>query len=134
MPGTWVRSDAWVLAVIAGYWGERCSLTDVVAAGDAINHAILMDAEVEHAVRLLLGADLIDTSERMFRLTAAGTDFVEHRRGGLVGQVDYLLPRLRRLPDLVGPWQLEPGELESAVRAYQRRAASRLREGRRRPT
>jgi hypothetical protein len=42
------------------------SLTELVAAGDLINHAILTAAEVEHAVRLLWGAGLIDTSERVF--------------------------------------------------------------------
>jgi hypothetical protein len=49
-PRRWAWSDAWVLAAIMMVDQEGGSpLSDVVAAADAIDHAILMEIEVEPA-------------------------------------------------------------------------------------
>ena len=73
-PLQWLWSDAWVLAAIMMTQQEGgSSLTDVVAAADAINHAILMDNEVESAVRKLLGAELIATRPRISTVSVPGS-------------------------------------------------------------
>jgi hypothetical protein len=57
---SWSWSDAWVLT--AAYVTERnpVSLSDVVAAGDYINHAIFTDEELEHAFTRLTAAGLVE--------------------------------------------------------------------------
>jgi hypothetical protein len=129
----WTWSDAWVLAAIMVQGRDDVELTDVVAAADAINHAILTENEVESAVRRLGGAGLIETRDRRFRLTEAGRDMAARRRGGMLSQVDDLLRRLRRLPVREAAWQLRPGELDAAARAWQQRAAQFINGRRRRP-
>ncbi|RZU76580.1 hypothetical protein EV384_5246 [Micromonospora kangleipakensis] len=129
----WARSDAWVLAAIMVLDGdEGSSLTEVVAAGDAINHAILLENEIEQAVRRLRGVDLISTSQRRFFLTDSGRTMAARRRGGMIGQVDHLLTTLRRLPVREQEWHLEPGELREAVDGWHRRAEAIAKGGRRR--
>ena len=120
----WARSDAWVLAAIVGAAGGDgpCSLGEVVAAGDGINHAVLTGAEIEQGVRRLLGAGLISTQARRFDLTASGRALATRRRGGLVGQVDELLTALRGLAVVEETWSLEPGEIEEASRWWQRKS------------
>ena len=122
-PLQWVWSDEWVLAAIMMTQKEGgSSLTDVVAAADAVNHAILMGNEVESAVRKLLGAELIATRQRAFFLTEAGEVMKAAKRGGLLGQVDQLLLALRWLPVAVREWNLQPGELGHAADAWNARA------------
>src|SRR5260370_40246 len=115
-PLQWGWSDAWVLAAIMMTQQEGgSSLTDVVAAADAINHAILMENEVESAVRKLLGAELIATQQRAFFLTEAGEVMKAAKHGGLLGQVDQLLLALRRLPGFPRGWELSPSALPGAA-------------------
>ncbi|HEX6873992.1 MAG TPA: hypothetical protein VF163_23065 [Micromonosporaceae bacterium] len=113
----WVWSDAWVLAAIMMTAGdEGAALSRVVAAADAINHAILMAEEVEPAVRRLLGVGLIAVLDRRYHLTGAGRILAEQCRGGMLDLVDDLLGRLALIPVREQVWSLEPGELDQAVR------------------
>lgn len=92
-------SDAWILAAIMVHDPDRfCSLTDVVAAADAINHAIPGEDEVAGAVGKLVGAGLVSVQAGEFELTASGRAMAAARRGGMMRQVDHLLRALRRLP------------------------------------
>jgi hypothetical protein len=120
----WRWSDAWVFAAVIGVCGGTapCSLGELVAAGDGINHALFTDVELERGVRRLLGAGLVTTRGRCFHLTEPGRALADRRSGGLFGQVDHLLVALRRLPLTEQPWNLEPGELGEAVRWWQTRA------------
>jgi hypothetical protein len=97
-----------------------------------VNHAILMEDEVESAVRKLLGAELIAVRQRAFFLTEAGEVMKAAKRGGLLGLVDQLLLALRRRPVAVREWNLQPGELRHAANAWNARA-EQLMENHRRP-
>jgi hypothetical protein len=122
-PQAWLWSDAWVLAAIMMVDDEDGSpLADVVAAADAVNHAILLGSELEPAVRRLLGAGLIGTQQRRFFLTDAGRAMKAAKRGGLLGQVGYLLRALQRLPVSEHEWQLLPGELRQAADSWHKHA------------
>jgi hypothetical protein len=124
--GAWQVADAWVMAAIA-IADQPCSLQDLVAAADGINHAIVMDAEVEHAVRHLVAAGPVTVSDdTRFALTSAGAALASQRRGGLVTQVDSLLKLLLKCP-IAEPTnrQLPDGALAAAASEYVRRAASR---------
>ena len=57
-PTGWVFADTWVLAAI-GVYQRRCSLLEVVAAGDWMNHAVLEQQEVDEALTKLVGAGLV---------------------------------------------------------------------------
>ena len=119
-PSQWAWSDAWFLAAVPVT--GTAALTDVVAAADWINHAILSEDEVTTAVRRLLGAGLLAVDRRQFGLTAAGRELATGLRGQLLAQVDDLLRRLGQLPVAESDWSLAPGELRDAVHQWYERA------------
>jgi lipid-binding SYLF domain-containing protein len=97
----WDFSDAWVLCAVA--LGGTSSRADVVAAGDALNHAILTDGELDRAFRRLAAAGLVTVGgDGRVSLTDAGRALAARRRGGQFAQVDSLYALLRGVP-LVEP-------------------------------
>jgi hypothetical protein len=124
----WAFSDAWVFAAVGdGPTSVGASLTEVIATGDAINHAILTEAEFTRAVPRLLAAGLIgaDHAADRYWYTPAGSAFFRrHMKGrGLFGWIDAIPPALRRLgPPEDGEWTLDPGEFDRAARAWHERA------------
>ena len=63
-------SDAWVLAAVD--WAADADLAKIIAAADAINHAIPTTDEVEHAIRFLGAAGLVRYSDNSLQLTDEG--------------------------------------------------------------
>lgn len=57
-PTGWVFADGWVLAAI-GVYQRPCSLLEVIAAGDWMNHAVLEQDEVDDALSKLVAAGLV---------------------------------------------------------------------------
>lgn len=57
-PSGWVFADAWVLAAI-GVYQRRCSLLEMVASADWMNHAVLEEQEVNEALTKLVGAGMV---------------------------------------------------------------------------
>ena len=125
MPGNereWVFADAWVLTAIA-VSTRPCSLTDIVAAGDGLNHALLLDAEVDGALGKLQGSGLVlVTAEMRFYLTTESAALVERRRGNLFSQIDSVLSRLGQVPVSDQQFALPPGALQEALNTYQARS------------
>lgn len=122
MPGDvlWTRSDAWFAAAVASCSGHA-SLKEVIGVGDAINHAIFMRSEIEHAVRRLAAAGLLETqSGPTFELTREGAALLARRTGGMVGQTDSVMKLLMDVPvpTVVGTWSLDEGQVDEASRAY----------------
>ena len=114
----WVFADAWVLTAIA-VSTRPCSLTELVAAGDMLNHALLLDAEVDSALGKLLGSGLLKvTTDLDFELTPEGAALVERRRGGLFSQVESVLSLLGAVPASHQKFALPPGAMQRAVDAY----------------
>jgi hypothetical protein len=121
-------ADAWVFAAIEG----RCpddgyTLTQVIAKGDCINHAILTEQEFTRAVPRLINADLVgaDLDADRYWHTAFGRDLYARRmkRRGLFGWIDAIPPALEGLgPPRDGEWPLAPGAFERAVRGWLDRA------------
>lgn len=130
VPAEWELSDAWVFAAIQGHSIEDGdTLTEVIANGDAINHAILTEAEFTRAVPRLINAGLIgaDLAADRYWRTPAGHALFEQRmkRRGMFGWIDAIPPALRRLgPPNDGEWVLPPGSFDRAVRAWLRRGSA----------
>lgn len=128
MGGQWQISDAWVFAAIEGTGVEDgYTLTQVVAKGDGINHAILAEEEFCRAVPRLAAAGLIgaDLGADRYWHTERGSELYERcmRRRGLFGWIDTIPPALRRLGSPVdGPWNLAAGTFDNAVREWHREA------------
>ncbi|GAA4361293.1 hypothetical protein [Angustibacter luteus] len=116
----WRFADAWVLTAVT-ISQHPCDLVDLVAAADAVNHAIVTEAEVESSVGRLAAAGLlaIDGDDR-FALTGEGAALVGHRQGGLVGQVASVLQLLRAVTPGTSSWRLPPGAWSAATAQYRR--------------
>ncbi|WP_107773898.1 hypothetical protein [Nocardioides sediminis] len=123
--GDWEFADAWVLTSIAVSQAP-CTLTEVVAAADGLNHAILLDDEVDGAVRRLLGSGLlVVTPDMTFALTSAGSALVARRNGSLFNQVDSVLGLLASVHVRVQEFALPPGAMRDAVDTYLARRGRR---------
>lgn len=100
---------------------DRCLSSTVLAhrrdrGGDALNHALMLDTEVEGAVGKLLGGGLIAVpAELAFQLTPKGSALVERRHGSQSTQVDSVLSLLDSTDDLDQEFTLAPGAMRRAV-------------------
>jgi hypothetical protein len=114
----WAFADAWVLTAVA-ISQRPCSLTELVATADGINHAIPLDPEVDGAVGKLLGSGLLDvTPDLAFDLTPKGSALVARRHGSLFTQVDSVLSLLASVTARDQEFSLPPGAMQEAVDVY----------------
>jgi hypothetical protein len=60
-------SDAWILAAVD--WAGDADLAKIIAAADAINHAIPTIEEAEHAIKFLGAAGLVRYADNSLQLT-----------------------------------------------------------------
>lgn len=69
----WTWSDSWFLAATRlADTGSGCHRSALVQVADYLEHAVISDEEIEHAVRLMVPAGLLTVDADRFRLTAAG--------------------------------------------------------------
>jgi hypothetical protein len=99
------RSDAWVTRAVALSDG---TLSGVIGAGDAMQHAILTYAELEHALSLLASAGVLTTKNGRFELTqefgeSLGTEATTMRAGSSYLITTRALQSLDLAPDAVRP-------------------------------
>jgi hypothetical protein len=115
----WVFADAWILAAIGGY-GRPCSLTEVIAAADWINHAILLAPEVETALGKLTGGGLVRVLDGWtFELTDDGTELWSEGSGGdLLSRVVSLEDQLSAFEPGTTTLQLPHEAMGRAVQEY----------------
>jgi hypothetical protein len=98
--GRWAWSDAWVLTAACAVGRNPVSLVDLIAAGDYINHAILLDEEIRDAVERLAAANLARLENDEVRLTEAGLQLCEEARSsgrGVLEDVNAMNRALHRL-------------------------------------
>lgn len=105
LPG-WVFVDTWVLAAI-GVYQRRCSLLEVVAAGDWMNHAVLEEQEVDDALTKLVGAGLVRIfDDWTFELTDDGASAFSADVRSIQTQLELIEAELAGL---------EPGRVQVAL-------------------
>ncbi|MFG2040008.1 hypothetical protein [Dactylosporangium sp. NPDC048998] len=123
MTAEWTLSDAWIFASIAGTGpDDGCTLTQIIATADAINHAIPTEAEFVQAVPRLIAAGLVGAQPEADRYwhTPAGRAL---NGRDLFGWMDAIPPALRRLGEPQDTaWSLPPGAFNRATQEWLQRA------------
>jgi hypothetical protein len=114
----WQPADAWVLASI-GVFQRPCSLTEVVAAGDWMNHAVLTEPEVEGALTRLVGSGLVRVYEDWtLELTDEGASLFSAEVRSIQTQLDLIEDGLAGREPELAKVRLPAGAFPSAVAAY----------------
>ena len=121
MTRPWDFADAWVLAAIGGY-RRPCTLADLIAAADMINHAILLETELEDALGRLTGAGLVRVFEDWtFEVTDDGATVTSSETRDLQAHLRMLQARLDDFEPGTTRVKLSRGLMAAAVEEYQSR-------------
>ena len=119
----WVFADTWVLASI-GVYQRRCSLVELVAAGDWMNHAVLEAAELDDALGKLVGSGLVRVfDDWTFELTDEGTSMFAAENRSIQTQLELIEGELAARTPEPAPVRLPQGAVAKAVADYQRGGA-----------
>jgi hypothetical protein len=125
----WTWTDAWVLT--AAYLPKKnpVTLTELFAAGDAVNKAIFTDDEVEQGLMKLSAAELLQWDGKVIALTEKALRLCDEA----VESTQYILQAMKRIEeelrqiDLTGavltPIQLHRDAVDAALKAYHERPA-----------
>jgi hypothetical protein len=131
--GEWTSSDAWVFSSIEGTGpDDGYTLAQIIAKADAINHAILTEAEFIQAVPRLVAAGLIGAhpeADRYWHTEAGQALYRQRMKGrGLFGRMEAIPPALHRLGEPQGTaWSLPVGVFDRATQEYLEQAKALLR-------
>ncbi|GAA4712194.1 hypothetical protein [Nocardioides conyzicola] len=121
MTSDWEFADAWVFAAIAVY-DRPCSLVEVIGAADWINHAVLLEDEVESALGKLTGSDLVRVYEGWtFELTDEGSSMWSGGVRDLQAHLDQIEERLAVIEPGRGSVRLPRGVMDRALAEYRSR-------------
>ncbi|MFL6154898.1 MAG: hypothetical protein ACJ72D_02320 [Marmoricola sp.] len=121
MTGGWDLGDAWVFAAI-GSRRQPCTLADVIAAGDRLNHAILTEDELETALGRLAGAGLVRVfDDWTFELTDDGSSLWTSDDRDATTRLPLLQAELAVFEPGRVVVRLPRGVRDEAVAAYQER-------------
>ena len=116
-PSGWTFADAWVLAAI-GIYGRPCTLVELIAAGEAINHAVLLEAEVEAALGKLAGSGLVRVYEEWtFELTDDGTSLWSGDGRDLQGHLRRVEEQLAAIEPVTTVLNFPEGVFDQALQA-----------------
>ena len=131
---TWTWSDDRVLT--AAYFPKQnpVTLTELFGAGDAVNHALFTDDELEQGLTKLRAAGLVQWDGDVITLTEKALRLCDEA----VESTQYIRKAMKRIEeelraiDLEGadltPIQLNSDAVEAAIKAYHTRARAWLRE------
>jgi hypothetical protein len=127
--------DIWLLMSISSL-AEGSDLTDIIATGDGINHAIFMEEELNRGLSELLHNGYVgQLADGRWRRTQKTEDFfATHKCGKRESWVDYMI----RLSDIFATMPAKPDcvyeklfsgkEIQAACKAWNRKARKILKE------
>jgi hypothetical protein len=122
--GDWVFSDTWVLAAI-GVYQRRCTLLELIAAGDWMNHAILTTQELDSALGKLVGSGLARVfDDWTFELTDEGTSLFSGEVRSIQKHLDLIEGGLATRVLEPAPVRLPAGMTDRAVADYLKHPAT----------
>ena len=114
----WVFADTWMLAAI-GVYQRPCTLLEVIGAADWINHAVLLEDEVESALGKLTGAGLVRIYEEWtFELTDEGASLWSEGARDLQGQLELIDTQLSSFEPGTAAVKLPRGVMDRALEEY----------------
>jgi hypothetical protein len=120
----------WFLEAVA--WRDQpggADLSEVIGAGDAINHAIFNIDEIERAVNRLTAAGLLTEREGRFSLTSDASGIRRRSTSKSVYDrmrwMQQVLPT-ERLTNVEEVWRLDGGEYARATAAYHDQASAAM--------
>ena len=117
-PTGWAFADAWVLAAI-GVYQRRCSLLEMVAAGDWMNHAVLEEPEVNEALTKLVGAGMVRIyDDWTFELTDDGASLFSADVRSIEKQLDIIETALSGLEPVRAKVTLPKDVMAQALTEY----------------
>lgn len=118
-------SDAWLLHAVWVVSREGPgSLRDVIAAGDATNHAIFTPAELRRGFGRLIPRGYLESRGDGFAATRTGEALVEKASGQRRALIDVIERVWRSLEaeapeaDADADWPLSDAAIEAAIRDY----------------
>lgn len=118
MTSEWEFADAWVFAAIAVY-DRPCSLVEVIGAADWMNHAVLLEDEVESALGKLTGSGLVRVYEGWtFELTDDGSSVWSGGVRDLQAHLGQIEERLAVIEPGRATVQLPRGVMDQALADY----------------
>ena len=118
MTASWAFADTWLLAAI-GVYQRPCTLVEVIGAADWINHAVLLEDEVESALGKLTGAGLVRIYEGWtFELTDEGASLWSEGVRDLQGQLELIEAQLSAFEPGTRPVKLPRGVMAQALEEY----------------
>jgi len=114
--------DAWLFLAIAisPRDAKPVGLSDLVAAADGVNHAILTEDELRSGINRLLHAGLVSEHDSAFDLTEAGEAmFAKVRSRSVRTRFERLARELHGLADPGQPtWTPSPEAIQGAIDDY----------------
>jgi hypothetical protein len=120
----WEFGDAWVFAAIAVY-DRRCTLLELIGSADWINHAVLLETEVESALGKLAASDLVRVYEDWtFELTDEGSSLWAGGVRDLQSQLQQVADRLSLIEPVSTKVKLSRGVMDQALADYRRELPS----------
>jgi len=123
----WEPADGWVLASI-GVYQRRCSLLEVIAAGDWMNHAVLEEREVAGALTRLVGAGLVRIFEDWtFELTDDGASMFSAELRSIQQQLEVIDTALSGMEPIRAKIVLPRGLMDQALAEYREHVAEETR-------
>lgn len=126
--------DAAVLSAVrvTGTVEQPGRTAELIVACDALLGLIPSPQEIEHAVQLLTGAQLMAAGDDAFGITPAGRQIVAGARGGVDARIRTILDTVVRLPVTPRVWKLDKRLYDQAVLDHQHRMWSDYRKERKR--
>jgi hypothetical protein len=114
----WVFADTWLLAAI-GVYQRPCTLVEVIGAADWINHAVLLEDEVESALGKLTGAGLVRIYEEWtFELTDEGASLFSEGARDLQAHLEVIETQLLAFEPGRAVVKLPRGVMDQALEEY----------------
>ena len=90
--------DAWFLTALIVIKGWA-NMKEIISVGDALNHAIFTQNEINQALKRLIPVGHIETNGKKYRATEKVhelTNCVAYKRAGMFTQTEVILKRLNK--------------------------------------
>ena len=78
---------------------DWANMKEIISVGDALNHAIFTQKEINQALKRLIPVGYIETNGKKYRVTEKAYELANcaaYKRAGMFTQIDVILKRLNK--------------------------------------